>query len=189
MNFRFPLVLASTSPRRATLMWEQGWSFQVVPPRTQEIYCRQYSPRELALHNAMLKCRSVARLYPTAIVIGADTVVTLDGTAIGKPRDEEEALRMFTRLAGRTHEVVSGVVVMQGTMGRRASLLEISQVTLRAMAPAAIRAYHARIGPLDKAGAYAAQEDEGEAIAEVRGSFSNVVGLPMERLVELLRSF
>jgi len=183
------IILASTSPRRAQLLREFNLEFQVVPPEAREIYSRQYSPRELALHNSMLKCRSVARSYPQHIVIGGDTLVTLEGAAIGKPQDEADAQAMLERLSGQTHEVVSGVTVMHLASQHRASFMEISQVTLRQLTLEAILAYHRRIGPLDKAGAYAAQEDEGEAIESINGSISNVIGLPMERLVEVLKAF
>jgi len=170
-------------------MRQASLSFQVVPPDVREIYSRQYSPRELALHNAMLKCRNVARDYPQSIVIGSDTVVTLEGEAIGKPRDLEDAALILKKLSGRTHEVVSAVVIMHLSRQLRTSFLEISQVTLKPLSPEEITRYHQRIEPLDKAGGYAAQEDEGEIIERVEGSFSNVVGLPMERLHEALKAF
>jgi len=183
------IILASTSPRRAHLMRRSAFSFQIVPPDVREIYSRQYSPRELALHNAMLKSRDVARDYPQSIVIGSDTVVTLEGEAIGKPRDLEDAAAILEKLAGRTHEVVSAVVIMQLSRQLRTSFLEISLVTLKPLTPEAIARYHQRIEPLDKAGAYAAQDDNGEIIERVEGSFTNVVGLPMERLQEALKAF
>jgi len=183
-----PLVLASTSPRRADLLRAAGFSFRVVAPEATESIHRHYSPRELVLLNAMRKCRCVARRFPGSLVVGADTVVAIDGMPIGKPPDLAAAHRMLSMLAGREHEVVSGVVLMHLQQSRRVSFIEISRVRMRPMAPEAIERYHARIAPLDKAGAYAAQDEKDEAVAQIEGSRTNVIGLPMERLVEVLCS-
>lgn len=145
------------------------------------------SPGETVLANARAKARAVARLHPGAVVIGVDTEVFFEGRVLGKPADMEGAVAMLGRLNGRTHEVFSGVWIIGRGMER--SFVEITRVHFHRRTAEEMRRYLARIGPLDKAGAYAAQEDRGEMIDHVEGSFSNVIGLPMERLAVELRDF
>jgi len=130
----------------------------------------------------------VARKAPECLVLAADTVVCLGATTYGKPRNLDEAVRMLEELAGRTHQVVTGVALVQRARGHEQLFAEVTDVVFRPLTRAEILAYLARVNPLDKAGAYGIQE-KGEAIvAGIHGSFSNVVGLPMERLLtELAR--
>lgn len=146
-------------------------------------------PRESAAGNARLKGEAVASRFPGEIVLAADTVVFVAGEILGKPADFAEARRMLGLLCGKTHEVVTAVWI--GTAdGVRSAFAETTRVTFRPEAEVDIPAYLADIGPLDKAGAYAAQEDGGRIIAGYEGLFSNVVGLPVERVVpELERLF
>ncbi|MCX7869842.1 MAG: Maf family protein, partial [Terrimicrobiaceae bacterium] len=121
------------------------------------------------------------------VVLGADTVVSLDGEIFGKPADWDEARWMLSRLAGRVHEVFTGVCVARGEVLR--ALIEVSRVKFRTAGAEAIERYMKRIHPLDKAGGYAAQEDHGEMIECIEGSATNVAGLPIERVVSVLASF
>jgi septum formation protein len=182
-----PLILASASPRRRDLLARDGYTFTVVPADVVEIAPPDLTPAELTLANARLKARAVAALHPEAIVLGVDTVVAFEGEVFGKPRDMDEALAMATRLSGRVHEVWSGGWLARGEHER--GFNEVTRVRFRPLAEPALRAYLARIGPLDKAGAYAAQDDRGELIEHVEGCFDNVVGLPMKVLAQTLRNF
>ena len=180
------LVLASASPRRRALLREHGFAFEVVVPRgVEEIAPVHLSPGETVLANARAKAGAVARERRDVIVLGVDTEVFFEGRVLGKPADMAAAFAMLSRLNGRTHEVYSGVWI--AGQGRERGFIEITRVHFHRRSDEELRRYLARIGPLDKAGAYAAQEDRGEMIARVEGSFSNVIGLPMERLREKLR--
>ena len=183
------LVLASASPRRRQLLAEHGYEFTVAPADVEEIAPAHFTPREVVLWNARSKANAIARSRPDEIVLGADTLVAFGGRIFGKPRDMEEALAMVRELNGRAHEVFSGVCIARTATGEERTFAEVTRVHFRKLSNAQLRAYLARIGPLDKAGAYAAQDDRGELIERVEGSFTNVIGLPMESLAEAMRAF
>ena len=179
------LILASTSPRRRALLGEEGYDFDVVAPQgVVEIAPPYLSPGETVLANARAKALAVARPSTRSLIVGVDTEVFFEGRVFGKPADMEDAFAMISRLNGRSHEVYSGVW-LQGPSGAR-GFIEITRVHFHQRTPAELRRYLDRIHPLDKAGAYAAQNDQGEMIARVEGSYANVIGLPMERLREEL---
>ena len=186
MRPKVPLVLASASPRRVELMQEAGYEFEVLVPDVEEVHDETLSCEALTIENARRKTMAVAALRPDAFVIAADTLVYLDGVPIGKPVDMEDAARILERLSGRTHQVCTGVAVATRGGGALRAFHVISDVTFKALNPAVIREYHSKIQPLDKAGAYAVQDESAMIIEEVRGSWSNVKGLPMERLREEL---
>ena len=183
------LVLASASPRRAHLLAEHDYHFEVVPPEIAEISPEHLTAGEIVRWNARAKALSVARQRPTEIVLGVDTLVAFEGRIFGKPRDFSEALQMARTLNGQTHEVFSGVALLQLDRHLERTFVEVTRVHFHRLEDIQLRAYLERIGPLDKAGAYAAQDDQGELIARVEGSFSNVIGLPMEALGAALRTF
>jgi len=188
MNDLNCLVLASTSPRRFDLMTEAGLAFVVVPAEVEEFHDEAVPVAELTRQNAALKAAWVAERHPESWVIGADTLVSLDQQALGKPADLTEAKKMLSRLSGRTHTVGTAVCLIHLASGQRREFLEETQVTFKRLNVAEITHYLTLINPLDKAGSYAAQE-HGEIILErVEGAYSNVVGLPMERLLEELRA-
>lgn len=182
------LVLASQSPRRRALLRRYGFKFEVVPARVEELESAHLSLSELTIANATRKGRVVQRQRNAAIVLAADTLVSLNGEIIGKPRDMDDARLALRRLSGRAHQVCTGVFVA-GPGQTVASFSEISWVRFRKLSESAIADYLAKINPLDKAGAYAAQGAGREIIASVEGSFTNVVGLPMERTIQVLASF
>ena len=184
---RPPLILASGSPRRRELLQREGYDFSVAIPEVEEIAPPDLTPAEVTLANARLKAQAVAREHPGALVIGADTVVAFEGEIFGKPRDLTHAAEMIRRLRGRTHEVWSGVWLVCGETGLESGFNEVTRVRFREIADETLHAYHARIGPLDKAGAYAAQDDRGELIESHEGCFDNVIGLPMKSLAWALR--
>jgi septum formation protein len=183
------LILASASPRRAELLRQLKLDFQIVPSDAKEIFDEQLSPLELCQLNAHRKARAVAKKIPDSLVLGADTLVFLDGEIMGKPANISDARRMLTRLQGRTHQVVTGVSLIHLRAHRESMLATGTDVTFRPLTAGQINDYIAKVNPLDKAGAYAIQEHGDMIIAEIFGSFSNVIGLPVERLKDELASW
>jgi septum formation protein len=176
------IILASASPRREHLLREMGLRFLVVRPDDIEELSGGAAPDVLAMHNAQRKARAVAGRHPDSIVIGADTIVVLAGKIFGKPRDREDAGRMLGQLAGQRHEVITGVCLIHRSLDTELVFADTTHVWMRVLSSADISDYLAKVNPLDKAGAYAIQEF-GEGIVErIDGSYSNVVGLPIERL-------
>ncbi len=183
------LVLASCSPRRAALLSEGGFKFEIASPRVAEKFDAALTLRELTLWNAIRKGMSIAQMRPDAVVLAADTLVAMENQVIGKPADLNEAAQMLGRLSGRTHWVCSAVAIYQQTSGRSDVFHDVSRVRFHRLSNATIKNYLAKVGPLDKAGAYAAQGSGAEIIAKIEGSFTNVVGLPMEKTVAALAKF
>ena len=154
-----------------------------------EVIDEQLSPLELCQLNAHRKARAVAGKIPGALVLGADTLVFLGREIFGKPRNLDEAKQMLSRLQGRTHQVVTAVSLIH-LRGHRERLFAVStDVTFRPLTSARIGDYLSKMNPLDKAGAYAIQEHGDLIVSEISGSFSNVVGLPVERVREELKSW
>ena len=182
-------VLASASPRRRQLLEEAGYEFEVVLPRVEEVSSRWLTIRELTVCNATRKAWSVAQILPEAVVLGADTLVTIDDDVLGKPLDLEEAARILRRLSGRSHEVWTAVCLCHFAQGKSQSFCAVSRVKFRDVTDRGIKNYFAKVNPLDKAGAYAAQGHGREIIQRIEGSYSNVVGLPMETMARMLRAF
>ena len=182
-------ILASGSPRRRRLLREAGYEFEIVSPPVEEAAHDWLTIRELTTWNAAQKAAYVSEKFPDAVVLAADTLVTIDGEVLGKPADFEEAVEILRRLSGRAHEVWTAVRICHGTQRKWESFQEMSRVHFRALDDAAIRTYLAKINPLDKAGAYAAQGRGREIIERIDGSYTNVVGLPMERTTPVLAAF
>jgi septum formation protein len=181
-----PLILASVSPRRAELLRQLQLVFQIIPGRARETEAEHLTPHEICQLNAYRKARVVAKQHPDALVLGADTIVCLGTQVFGKPRDMNDAHHMLARLQGRTHEVVTGVCLVHLRSHRQKMFAVSTTVTFRHLHSEQIRRYLAKINPLDKAGAYAIQEEGDLLVKQIQGSFSNVVGLPLERLKEEL---
>jgi len=182
-------VLASASPRRHQLLAEAGFVFEVAKPIVPESESAVLTIRELTVYNAARKAIAVARTRPDAVVLGADTLVALGRKVIGKPRDLADARRVLRRLRGREHQVCTSVFICSCADDRVASFSVTSQVRFHPLTDDEIAAYLAKIDPLDKAGAYAAQGHGAEIIAQIRGSYTNVVGLPMGETLRALRQF
>jgi septum formation protein len=176
------LILASASPRRSELLRGLGLEFRVVPSDALELLRDHLTAQELARINACRKARTVAVRFPDALVLGADTLVYFDAKLFGKPESIGQAHQMLERLQGRTHHVVTAICLLHLRSHRRTVFAETTDVTFRPLDAAAIRRYLARINPLDKAGAYAIQEEGDWIVEKISGSYSNVVGLPVERL-------
>jgi len=185
-----PVILASGSPRRRELLGHMRVPFEVMPAGVDETVA---DPRpDCALELAVRKARAVAEaLGPEreGLVLAADTVVWCEGELLGKPADARDAKRMLSIIAGRWHEVYTGVCVLSLADGREETLLQRSNVRLVPLTEAEIAAYVATGEPMDKAGAYAIQGLGGAFIDEIAGSPSNVMGLPMAQTAALFKRF
>lgn len=195
------LVLASASPRRRDLLTRMGHRFSVVAADVDESPRPGESAVDLVRRLALAKAEAVAADRDDVVVIGADTVVEVDGDVLGKPADDAEAAAMLGRLAGRTHRVVTGVAVLRRSarpvppVGSAASagssaavtvVAEVTEVTFGPLSAVDIAGYVATGEPRDKAGAYAIQGIGGQFVASITGNYDNVVGLPTHRLRLLL---
>jgi len=189
MRVATPLLLASDSPRRRELLAAAGFEFESMSPGVGERFDVDLTLCELTAFNAIRKGRSVARLRPEAVVLAADTLVGLDNEIIGKPTNRDHAAKILRRLSGRVHEVCSAVFICHLASNRSTSFYEISRVRFHRLNKEEIDNYLAQVNPLDKAGSYAAQGGGATVIARVEGSFSNVVGLPMEKTAAALAAF
>jgi septum formation protein len=160
----------------------------IVSPADVEELAGGLAPRELVVTNAEMKARKLAATIFGDVVLGADTVVVLDGEILGKPRDLDHASEMLRRLSGRTHEVLTGVCLLRGGKVEQCSFVESTRVSFRPLDETVITEYLREINPLDKAGSYAAQEDRGRLIERIEGSMDNVIGLPVGRVIMALES-
>lgn len=182
------IVLASQSPRRKELLGRMGLEFVTQASKIDESAFDGLEARELVATLSREKAQWIARqLDGEALVIGADTVVVRDGAALGKPKDAEDAVAMLLSLAGRDHQVCTGVTVCRGD--RVLTQVEETQVTFRDLTEAEVRQYVSTGEPMDKAGAYGIQGLGGLLVEGIRGDYSNVVGLPVCRLGQMLKDF
>lgn len=182
-----PLVLASASPRRRELLATICADFRVEPSEIDEQL--DAADGSAIARLALAKARAVAERGVRGIVLGADTVVVLDGVPLGKPSSPDDARDMLQRLRGRQHVVITGVALLDTETGREASTAVLTQVVMADYTDAAIHAYVATGEPLDKAGAYAVQGLGGALVAEIIGCYTNVVGLPLTTTRRLLSAF
>jgi septum formation protein len=183
------VILASVSPRREKLLREAGVNFRVVAPKIDEMEgsdSPHLTPAEIALNNAFLKARAVSRRFPDEWVLGADTVVVLEGQLIGKPVNMSHAREIIDRLSGRMHSVITAVFFMRERPFHQVPFFDISKVTFHRLSPRQRDLYLESIDPMDKAGAYAVQEKSDLLIKQIEGSRTNVMGLPLEKLMEVL---
>lgn len=181
-----PLILASASPRRTELLRREGFRFQVLPANVEEI---EDGPGAagIALRNAERKADFIAARNPEATVIGADTVVELDGLILGKPADPDDALRILMLLSGRRHNVFTGVCIRNEARNIRVIFTDCTGVWFRSFDIDTAKRYMSQVNVLDKAGAYGIQERGDMLVERIEGLFSNIVGLPVERVAETLR--
>ena len=181
-----PIILASASPRRSELLRQIGVEFNIVTSDTPEIHDGELTAREIAQVNAYRKARNVAKKHPDALVLGADTLVYLETILMGKPGSLEHAYEMLEQLQGRTHEVVTAVCLLNLRNHRQRIFTEVTDVTFRPLDAVKIRRYLTKVNPLDKAGAYAIQEEGDLIVEKIAGSYTNVVGLPVALVHRLL---
>ncbi len=184
-----PVILASASPRRSELLRQLVPEFEVIIAGTPESQPEHLSAAETCMLNAWRKTHAVARKLPDHLVIGADTEVCLGREVFGKPSDRAHAERMIRNLEGREHQVVTGVCLIHQRRHRQFTFAETTRVTFQSLGADEIADYLDRINPFDKAGAYAIQEHGDRIVKKVEGSYSNVVGLPVESLKLALERF
>ncbi len=179
------LVLASASPRRSEILTVAGFDFEIIPSDADEI-SDGLAPEEAARINALSKAKEVfSRVGDGVAVVGADTVVTLDGRILGKPKDKNDAFCMLKSLSGRKHCVVTGYAVISDNC--ELSSFCSTEVVFRTLTDSEISAYINTFEPMDKAGAYAIQEKGSLFIKSMNGDFFNVVGLPIAEIAEVLK--
>jgi len=178
------LILASGSPRRRDMLRKVGLEFDVIPSPAEELHDESMALDQLCEENARLKALAVAQDYPEATVIGADTLVYVDQTPLGKPHSKEEAEATLMRLSGRTHQVCTGVCIARA--GKVVSFHTITEVVFKKLSGETIKDYMSKVDVMDKAGSYAVQEHREMIVEQVRGDYDNVVGLPVAQLLAKL---
>jgi len=189
MREKTTLVLASSSPRRRELLKGLGLAFTVVTSDVDETTVPDLAPAEIVEQLALRKARAVAQRVNKGIVLGADTIVVLNGHVLGKPVDASDAFRMLSALQGRTHTVFSGVALIDAESGRSEVAHSATSVTVRAMSEQEINAYIATGEPMDKAGSYAIQGIGATLVEGIAGDYFTVVGLPLHLTSQLLARF
>ena len=189
MKLNTDLVLASRSPRRSALLNQMGLSFTVHPSAIEEVIEPDLTPAEVVQSLAYQKATAVAALFPSALTLGADTIVVLDGDILGQPSDASNASEMLHRLQGRSNFVYTGLALIHPLSNRSATAVECTKVSFGPMSEEEILAYVATGSPLDKAGSYGIQDDYGaQFISRIEGDYYTVVGLPIHRLYHLIRA-
>jgi septum formation protein len=181
------LILASASARRAEILRDAGLSFVVLSSAVDETPFANESPNDLVERLALAKAELVAaRAIGPAVIIGADTVISLDGHILGKPRSTDDARRMLEKLSGRTHSVVTGIALIRIPDAERRTFVESTLVHFAALTSDEILRYLATGEPHDKAGSYAIQGHAGRFVPRVEGCYFNIIGLPLSRLYHAL---
>ncbi len=190
MAHRKKLILASRSPRRIHLLRQIGLKFDVRESAIDENVDGFLTPEDAVRGLALLKAASVAGSVRTGLIVGADTIVYLDRKILGKPRSRAEARRMLSMLSGRTHQVYTGIALIDRPSNEVCTAIERTKVKFRTLSPREIREYVASGSPMDKAGAYGIQDDFGAVFVErIDGCFYNVVGFPLSKFYRVMQSF
>lgn len=193
MTRKSKLILASSSPRRAEILRNAGFAFEVVSAHIDETRRPNERPADYVRRLAEEKARTVARQVAngaasdSTFIVGADTVVVIDTEILGKPSSTANAREMLRRLSGKTHEVYTGLAVLQGNGSAIRTAVETTRVTFAAISETEIEDYIATGEPFDKAGAYAIQGQGGKFMPHIEGCYFNVMGLPLAHLYAILR--
>ena len=184
------IYLASTSPRRKSLLKKSGVAFRVLRPGYEEDNRLKGTPSQLVQIHAVRKAESCVGQVRDGTILAADTLVSLRGEIIGKPKNSKEALRILKKLQGTCHSVYTGVAILKVASSRvvkKSIFFEKTRVRLKALTEKQIEGYLKKVNPLDKAGAYSIQSPHGGIVQEMKGLFSNAVGLPVERVLKQIR--
>jgi septum formation protein len=181
------IILASASPRRYQILSLLQLPFLMVPPQADETSEARWAPKEEAARLAQRKAASVAGFFPTAVVVGSDTLINLGGQKIGKPRDRADARRILERLRGCAHEVITAVTILHQESGKSFECVQMVRITMRSFSEPELEAYVASDEPLDKAGAYSLQEQGRLLIAGLEGEYLAAVGLPLRAVANGLQ--
>jgi len=180
------LILASESPRRYELLMQMGLDFEVIPSKIFEGFVQAESPKDHVIRLAEAKAREVASKYPDRWVVAADTIVCINGSILGKPQGREEAVEMLRRLSGQDHRVLTGFSVCHSRRGESDREVVQTVVRMKPLTSAEIDWYVGTGEPYDKAGGYAIQGIGSFMIESIQGSYTNVVGLPLCELIQML---
>ena len=181
------VILASTSPRRRELLALLGIDFEIIPPAAEEIPSPDLAPREQAKQFALDKALSIARRYPDDLVLGSDTVIEIDGTLVGKPRDLDDAETMLRRLRGRSHHVHTAIALIHEGAYVTVVRVETALVRMTPFMDQELGRYLATKESLGKAGAYSIQGEGARFIEKIEGDYPTIVGLPLRQTADLLK--
>jgi septum formation protein len=184
MCLKQQIILASASPRRKQLLSSVGLKFKTVPAHVDENYLNGETPNQHVRRLAQRKAKIIAEKYPDAWVLGADTIVVIDGHILGKPENKTQAKKMLQKLSGRTHKVYTAFIITRAVSSISKTRVIQSAVSFKNISSDEIKWYISSKEPYDKAGGYAAQEKGASFIKSVRGSYTNVIGLPLCEVLE-----
>ena len=187
MNF-IPFILASGSPRRKQLLNQIGLEFMVIPSDVDEDFTLDLPPEAFTEHWAREKAKSVAKIHPDSLIVGADTIVVLDGNILGKPKDKKDSFNMLQSLSGKTHEVITGVSFISLEQELDHTFNERTFVSFNTLSDRDINSYIDIYNPLDKAGSYGIQDWFSVHIHRVEGCYYNVMGLPLSSFYSYFKS-
>ena len=187
MNF-IPFILASGSPRRKQLLNQIGLEFMVIPSDVDEDFTLDLPPEAFTEHWAREKAKSVAKIHPDSLIVGADTIVVLDGNILGKPKDKKDSFNMLQSLSGKTHEVITGVSFISLEQELDHTFNERTLVSFNTLSDRDINSYIDIYNPLDKAGSYGIQDWFSVHIHRVEGCYYNVMGLPLSSFYSYFKS-
>ena len=187
MNF-IPFILASGSPRRKQLLSQIGLEFTVIPSDVDEDFTLDLPPEAFTEHWAREKAKSVAKIHPDSLIVGADTIVVLDGNILGKPKDKKDSFNMLQSLSGKTHEVITGVSFISLEQELDHTFNERTLVSFNTLSDRDINSYIDIYNPLDKAGSYGIQDWFSVHIHRVEGCYYNVMGLPLSSFYSYFKS-
>ena len=187
MNF-IPFILASGSPRRKQLLNQIGLEFTVIPSDVDEDFTLDLPPEAFTEHWAREKAKSVAKIHPDSLIVGADTIVVLDGNILGKPKDKKDSFNMLQSLSGKTHEVITGVSFISLEQELDHTFNERTFVSFNTLSDRDIKSYIDIYNPLDKAGSYGIQDWFSVHIHRVEGCYYNVMGLPLSSFYSYFKS-
>lgn len=183
------IILASTSKRREDIFKKYNFKFEIKASNIEEIIDIRDNPKELVMSLAFRKAYNIAKDNKESIVIGADTVVYYDGRILSKPKDKEDALKMLSSLSGKTHEVITGICIINLEENLKIVDFEKTKVKFRDLDKDMIETYISTGEPLDKAGSYGIQDIGALFVESIEGSYLNVVGLPLVKLDKILEKF
>lgn len=183
------IILASESPRRKKLLEQIGLDVKVVPSNIDEKLNPRLKPKTQAETLSTQKARVVSQKYPDAIILAADTLVYINGDILGKPKNIDEGKRMIKKLQGKTHSVITGFTILHGKSKKILTDSSETKVTFRKLSDSQIKNYLKKENPLDKAGGYCLQGMGAVLVEKINGDFSNVVGLPLGKVIPALKKF
>ena len=189
MKLNCPFILASGSPRRRLLLEKLGLEFEIHVSDVDESFDPEDPPEVIVQMLSQKKCNAVAPQFPNSLTLAADTIVVLDGKILGKPKDSNEAISTLNQLSDRKHTVFTGISFLHPASNRAIHAYESTEVTFAPMTTEEIDSYVASGSPMDKAGSYGIQDDQGALyISNIQGDYYNVVGLPLHRMYSVLKN-